>query len=315
MLKKKSYNQTKACSLQIFIKTILILSIFHLNLLYKKKNIKVALCTMGKQENLYVKEFISYYIRLGMDKIFIYDDNDINAEKISDMIDKRFKKYIAIYKPKQLKLFSQAKQFTDCYSKNKNKYDWLLMVDMDEFLYIKKDSLKNYLSKPIFNKCDFIRFHWVIPNDNNHIYYENKPLFKRFKGPYKKSPFIKSIIRGKIKDLKYMVHSPFKSPFRNISCNNIGKKLNNSKINIELINNINIEKAYIIHFKFKSTEEYVNKIKRGYHGWTKSYIYQTRIKSYFENNKITEEKIKYFEKELKINLSNYKIKRKLDKIL
>jgi hypothetical protein len=271
---------------------------------------------MGKEENLYVKEFISYYIRLGMDKIFIYDDNDNNTEQISDMVEKRFRKYVKIYKPKQLKLFNQAKQFTDCYSKNKDKYDWFLMVDMDEFLYIKKDSLKNYLSKPIFNKCDFIKFHWVMPNDNNHIYYENKPLFKRFKGPYQKSPFVKSIIRGKIKELKYMVHSPFNSPFRNISCNNIGKKLNNNKLNIELINNINIEKAYIIHFKFKSTEEYVNKIKRGYHGWTKSYIYQTRIKSYFESNKITKEKIKYFEKELKINLSNYKIKkRKEDNIL
>jgi hypothetical protein len=264
---------------------------------------------MGKQENLYVKEFISYYIRLGMDKIFIYDDNDSNKEQISDMVEKRFRKYVEIYKTIQLKLDIQSKQFTDCYSKNKDKYDWFLMVDMDEFLYIKKDSLKNYLLKPIFNKCDFIKFHWVIPNDNNHIYYENKPLFKRFKEPYQKSPFVKSIIRGKIKELKYMVHSPFKSPFKNISCNNIGKKLNNSKLNIELINNINIEKAYIIHFKFKSTEEYVKKIKRGYHGWTKSYIYHTRIKSYFKSNKITEEKIKYFEKELKINLSNYKIKK------
>jgi hypothetical protein len=114
----------------------------------KKKNIKVALCTMGKQENLYVKEFISYYIRLGMDKIFIYDDNDNNTEQISDMVEKRFRKYVKIYKPKQLKLFSQAKQFTDCYSKNKDKYDWFLMVDMDEFLFIKKGSLKNYLSIP-----------------------------------------------------------------------------------------------------------------------------------------------------------------------
>ena len=251
MLNKKSSNQTKVCSLYFFIKTILILSNLLFILFYKKKNIKVALCTMGKKENLYVKEFISYYIRLGMDEIFIYDDNDINTEQISDMIEKRFKKYVTIYKPKQLKLFSQARQFTDCYSKNKDKYDWLLMVDMDEFLYIKKGSLKNYLLKPIFNKCDFIKFHWVIPNDNNHIYYENKPLFKRFKGPYKKSSFIKSIIRGKIKELKYMVHSPFKSPFRNISCNNIGKKINNSKINIELINNIicqiffNLKNAFI----------------------------------------------------------------------
>ena len=81
MLKKKSSNQTKACSINFFIKIIFILSI--LFLFDKKKNIKVALCTMGKQENLYVKEFISYYIRLGMDKIFIYDDNDNNTEQIS----------------------------------------------------------------------------------------------------------------------------------------------------------------------------------------------------------------------------------------
>ena len=316
MWKQKSSNQNKVCYIHFFIKIIFILIILLFILFYKKKNINVALCTMGKQENLYVKEFISYYIKLGMDKIFIYDDNDNNTEQISDMVEKRFRKYVKIYKPKQLKLFNQAKQFTDCYSKNKDKYDWFLMVDMDEFLYIKEDSLKNYLSKPIFNKSYFIKFHWVMPNDNNHIYYENKPLFKRFKGPYQKSPFVKSIIRGKIKELKYMVHSPFNSPFRNISCNNIGKKLNNNKLNIELINNINIEKAYIIHFKFKSTEEYVNKIKRGYHGWTKSYIYQTRIKSYFESNKITKEKIKYFEKELKINISNYKIKiKKRDNIL
>lgn len=333
MWEKKSSSQTKFCSLYFFIntllsknrnkynlpkkliKTIFILFFLLFILSYKNKNIKVALCTMGKQENLYVKEFISYYIRLGIDKILIYDDNDINTEQISDMIEDRYRKYIKIYKPKKLKLFSQCKQFTDCYAKNKDKYDWLLMIDMDEFLYIKKNSLKNYLLKPVFNKCDFIKFHWIIPNDNNHLYYENKPLLERFKGPYKSSPFVKSIIRGKIKKLKYMVHSPSISPFRNISCNNIGKKINNNKVNIELINNINIKKAFIIHFKFKSTEEYINKIKRGYHGWSKSYIYQTRIKSYFESNKITKEKIKYFEKELKINLSNYNLKRKVDKAI
>ena len=33
---------------------------------------------MGKGENLYVNEFIDYYMNLGVDHIFIYDDNDIN---------------------------------------------------------------------------------------------------------------------------------------------------------------------------------------------------------------------------------------------
>ena len=42
----------------------------------KKKEIKIALCTMGKRENLYAKEFINYYIKLGVDKIF-----NINLQK------------------------------------------------------------------------------------------------------------------------------------------------------------------------------------------------------------------------------------------
>jgi len=328
--KYKVYCQKKFVSLNYFIKalfikikllsyikkksnknkTILILLFLFINFVFKKTNIKIALCTMGKQENLYVKEFINYYIKLGIDKIFIYDDNDINTEEISDMIDFKYKKYVKIFKTIKLKLLTQNMQFTDCYTKIKNKFDWILMVDMDEYLYIKKEKLKNYLLNPVFNKCDFIKFHWMIPNDNNHLLYENKSLFERFNGSYKKSIYIKSIIRGSIPKLKYMVHSPYISPLRNISCNNIGEKINNDKINFEYIRKINIQNAFIIHFKYKSTEEYIHKIKRGYHVWTKDYILKTSIKSYLKDNEITKEKIEYFKKELNINLKNYIKKRK-----
>ena len=35
-------------------------------------------------------------------------------------------------------------------------------------------------------------------------------------------------------------------------------------MNFESLEPININRAYIIHFQFKSTEEFVNKFKRGY---------------------------------------------------
>ena len=69
-----------------FILFIIFFIIFFISKINKKKLIKVALCTMGKKENLYVQEFIDYYLKLGIDKIFIYDDNDNNTEKISDAI-------------------------------------------------------------------------------------------------------------------------------------------------------------------------------------------------------------------------------------
>jgi len=40
------------------------------------------------------------------------------------------------------------------------------MVDMDEFVYIVNGTLKDYLVNNKFNKCDFIRLHWVSTNDN-----------------------------------------------------------------------------------------------------------------------------------------------------
>jgi len=273
--------------------------------------IKISLCTMGRKENLYVKEFVEYYIKLGIDHIFIYDDNEQNTEKISDALGNKYKNKVTIYENIKIKINSQPEAFTNCYHNNFNKYDWFLMVDMDEYLYIINNTLKDYLSNPIFNKCDFIKFHWVIPNDNNLVKYDPRPLFKRFRGPYTKSIIIKSIIRGNIQDLKYWVHSPIYSPKKNISCNNEGKIILKKYLNFEGVNPINIKNAYIIHYRFKSTEEFVNKYKRGYKNWfgknINNFLKRT-INDFFSVNKITIKKLDYIEKELNLNLSEYRKK-------
>ena len=57
------------------------LSIFSI----KRKMIKICLCTIGKNENKYTREFINHYQKYGVDKIFIYDNNDINGESFYDV--------------------------------------------------------------------------------------------------------------------------------------------------------------------------------------------------------------------------------------
>ena len=222
---------------------------------------------MGKKENLYAKEFIDYYFQLGVDHIFIYDNNEPLTEKIEDVLDNQYKEKITFYDTFNLNISNQGKAFTDCYKNNSNKFDWFIMVDMDEFLYIVKDSLKNYLSKEIFNKCDFIKIHWANSQDNNLLHYDPRPLFERFKKPYIKSKFVKTIIRGNITKLLYWVHSPNYSPIKNTTCTNEGSIINYTNINIEYIDEINVNKAYLIHFRFKSTEEFINKYRRGYNNW------------------------------------------------
>lgn len=274
----------------------------------EKEDVKIALCTMGRNENLYIKEFIEYYNKIGVDHIFIYDDNDPDKEPINQSIDEKYKTKVTVFNSRQNHIENQSDAFSLCYKNNFNKFDWFLMIDMDEFLYIVGDTLKGYLRKKRFSKCDFIKIHWVLPTDNELIHYESKPLFERFRPPYISSVFIKSIIKGNISDLKYWVHSPYISPKRNITCNNIGKIIYYKDMNFESIIPINIKKAYIIHFMFKSTEEFINKLKRGYRNWLGELTKQNlinKLKMYFMINNITIQKIKYIEKELNLNLSEF----------
>ena len=274
---------------------------------------------MGKKENLYLNEFVEYYLKLGISHIFIYDDNPPNYENMSDILDNKYKQNVTIYKNNSNPFMYQSKIFNDCYEKNKLIYDWFLMVDMDEFLYLVEDnSLPQYLSNKIFDKCDFIKFNWAISTDNNLVHYDNRTLFKRFKPPYLKEKFVKTIIRDNISNLKYWVHSPYISTLRNIGCSNNGEQIFENKVNIESVKPINMDKAFLIHYRFKSTEELINKYKRGYRDWfgknSKGFL-KGNIEDYFEQNKITLEKINFIEKELKINLIYYRIRYYFCKII
>ena len=285
----------------------ILLTIFIIIIPYTKKQpLRLAICTMARKENLYIKDYVDYYLKLGFDHIFIFDDNEPGVEKISDVIDNSYHETVTIYDYNTI-IKDQKVAFTLCYEMNKYKYDWIFMNDIDEYLVIRNDSLKHYLSNKNFKKCDFIKFHWVLATDNNLLHYDNRSLLERFKGPYKLNTHIKTMVRGNIDDIQFDIHTPFISPHRNISCNNKGEIYKNKEILFQDVFDINIEKAYIIHFKYKSTEEYVNKYKRGYH-WRIGNIefMMMRIREYFKDNNATLEKIEYVERELNLNLSELK---------
>lgn len=265
---------------------IILLKDFH------KGNIKICLCTMGKEENLYAKEFIEYYIKLGFDHLFIYDNNSPNTEKIIEVLENKYINQVTIYESLKMNITNQPQAFTHCYYNNGNNFDWLLMIDMDEFLYIVDNTLKNYLSRKIFRKCDFIKYYWVLPTDNNLVHYDPRPLFERFKGPFKKSSIYKTMVKGNISNLTYNIHSvKYFLPNKSF-CDNEGNYITSKFIPFKNDKDININKAYLLHFRFKSTEEFIKKLKRGYNAGFDEQKKVT-ISWYFWLNRITLEKINY----------------------
>ena len=51
----------------------------------KKSKTKVALCTIVKKKNRYIKYFIEFYKKLGFNHIYFYDNNETGDESIDDL--------------------------------------------------------------------------------------------------------------------------------------------------------------------------------------------------------------------------------------
>ena len=172
--------------------------------------LKVCLCTIGKLENLYVREYVSHYIKYGVDKIFIYDNNDLNGERFENVINDYIEddiveviNYRGLIKP-------QLKAYQQCLNFNYNKYNWLIFYDMDEFIFLKNFSnIKSYLSQERFNKCDSVQLIMVFHNDNDLLYYDNRTIFERFNNTMKnnKVAAFKTILKGNIKTKISCVHN------------------------------------------------------------------------------------------------------------
>ena len=276
-----------------------------------KRKIKVCICTLGKKENIYIREFISHYYSYGVDKIFLYDNNDINEERFESVLSDYIKKnnFVEILNYRG-KTSPQFKIYDDCYKRNYKLYNWLIFYDIDEFIYLQNYSnIKEFLSLTIFEKCKSIYLNCIRHTDSDLLYYENRSLVERFPEINWNSNMytVKTILRGNLEGIIFKTTHWLDRRIK--GCNVKGETIipNNNK---KLINNINtsvVKKIHIDHYCFKSTEEFINKINKsdGVFGYNDK-IKMHKIKLYFGYNKLTLNKINYIEETIKINLTEYK---------
>ena len=258
--------------------------------------------TIARKENLYIRDLISYYLSIGFEKFILGDNNFPNIEKLSDVLQDYINKSIVDMIEVYGSSISQNKFFGIIYEKYKTKCAWISFFDVDEYLQMhlednKSISIKDYLSNPIFEKCESICINWLIYPDNNLLYYDNRSVIERFTSPnykHKENRLVKSIVRGNLnKKIFYQErlnpHVPDKSVF---ICNSMGKRL--IHYDSMYINPPLLKYAYLMHFTTKTVEEYINKIKRGGNG-NEAYNITNRIEIFFQHNDFTNEKLKMFE--------------------
>ena len=272
-----------------------------------EKNIKTAICLISKQENRYIKEFVEYYKKLNINKIFLYDNNDINGEHFEGILSNFTKlnfveiiNYRGKHKP-------QFQAYNHCYITNNKNFNWIAFLDTDEFLYIRLYSdINKFLSLSKFKRCSSILINWKYYGDNGNLYYEPRPLQERFTKPFYFN------IKHNINQYLYSAGKTIVRSGLNLSWEHFPHYLKNGPIcrpNGNILKNYlsrpQYYNAYIKHFATKSTEEFIERVIRGTvnSNQTSEYL-MFKIKDYyFLFNKFNKEKKFMFEKKFNISLA------------
>ena len=264
-----------------------------------KGNKGIGICTICKNENLYLKEFATYYQKLGIKKIIIYDNNDIDGEKPEEVLQHFIKSnFVEII---DIRGFNSAQlpSYNHCYEKYRNQFDYITFLDFDEFIIIQNNkSINDYLYDSKFDKCESILLNWEMNGDNDLIKYDNRTMIERFTKPVEKWNKGKSIVRTNIDNLLI------------ISVHNVGVNVNNfcdsngNKIippnYLDFTSPLEPE-SYIKHFYTKTAEEFCTKILKGGGNINSNHpryknVLQMRINSFKKFNKMTNEKLDIIKK-------------------
>ena len=274
-----------------------ILNLFSFNFIkYKSSpNVSICLCVIAKMENLYAKEYVNHYKKLGYKHIYIYDNNDLNGEKFEDVIkDEIDSGFVTIINIRGLSK-GQCVAYKDCYKKYNKLYDWLSFFDFDELLWIKEDNIQNFLTSKRYDKCVTIKINFLFYSDNELLYYDNRSLVERFTKALYRHPsnkWLKVTVRGSLPTNYWSVQcTPHTSHSKYPSCNSAGTPMRYGSG----AKKPNFTYARMRHYYTKSTEEYLIKSSRGsafsrVH-WSKrrkKFKYQL----YFYYNKKTKAKVK-----------------------
>ena len=275
---------------------------------------KVCLCGIGKLENNYVREWVEHHKKLGFNKIFLYDNNDVDGEHFEEVIGDYVKSgYVEILDVRG-ESNRQISAYDELYHGKAKAYDWVAYFDIDEFLFLDKaKSIQEFVNDPKYAAFNEIAINWKYYDDNGQVGVVNNhyTCLDRFTHECAHVPslccpeasFTKRIVKCNISGIVInSSHGPIdryrqnESKYCTTLTNPTARCCNVEGDEVSLTNGITIQNwshngAHLKHFRFKTIEEYItNKMKRGYATLYKNCGKDLNITDFFRLNTITEEK-------------------------
>ena len=234
---------------------------------------EIAIQCLARQEEKYFKEWIEHHLRIGIEHVFIYDNNDEEGleEFLKSVLSEQDFNKVEVIPWREPMAFQQFSALEDCVEKNKNSVKWLLSIDLDEFLIIEKP-MNEFLDE--FSYASQVFFSWESIGADGQLYYENKPLRERFKKRFD----CKDTGQGKImfrpdRLLRWEIHGAKMKKGKTVNV------LHKEIIAPDSMSRI-FKTAWIKHYFTKSLQEWLEKMERG----CADNLYCRRYDMFFEIN-------------------------------
>lgn len=266
-------------------------------------DMKVAICAICKQENLYLRDWVEYYFKMGVENIILYDNNNIDGEYPQNVIGDYINSGFVIYKNARGKYRYQIEAYTECYREYKAEFDWIGFLDIDEYWYLSPQmTFDEFFSDERLPNALYMFINWLNYGDNDKLHYENKPVQERFPTPTFPLDVVSnnSILNCTSKifikcrpnevdvlfydvnaiDYYYYTDTDFTAYFAN------GETYDKHSVDMDF------SVSYIKHYRTLTIEEFLyRRFGRGsYAGVSSNYNKETIMSFFWDQNKWTEEK-------------------------
>ena len=221
---------------------------------------KVAVCAIGRLENRYAVEWVEHYNALGVDKIFIYDNNRVeDGELFADVLQPYIEAgFVEITYFEGL----QRDAYEKCYRDHSDEYDWIGFFDFDELV----DFANVRMTIPVWidqYNADVVCLNWQVMTDNGLTHYDPRPMKERFTEgtgeDFGINHHVKSFVRGGLQGVTFCdPHIPTTPEL--VCVNVLGERIEQKAIQPKVIHSV----ARLLHFNTKTAEEWLEKVSRGW---------------------------------------------------
>jgi hypothetical protein len=212
---------------------------------------KVAVCSIGRLENRYAVELVEHYNALGVDKIFIYDNNRVeDGELFADVLQPYIEAgFVEVVYFEGL----QKDAYEKCYRDHSDEYEWMGFFDFDELVCIEDgrdihDFLDDY-------EADVVSLNWMTMTDSGLTHYDERPMAERFTqgtdDDFEINRHVKSFVRSGINGISF--NDPHIPNAPALQCENVlHERIEQIPVQPKVIHKV----AYIKHYNTKTAEEW-----------------------------------------------------------